>query len=175
MNDEHERGMKIRREVLGDEHVDAATKRVSELVEDAVSQGAKAVTGGEPDGKLFPPTVLTGVTPQMRIYYEESFGPVVPVIPVDGPDEAVKVANDTEYGLAAAVFGKHVPTAFDLARRIESGICHVNGATVHDEAQMPFGGVKASGFGRFGGKASIDEFTELRWITIQEGSRHYPI
>ena len=154
---------------------EAATQRVSELVEDAVSQGAEAVTGGKPDGKLFPPTVLTGVTPQMRIYYEESFGPVVPVIPVDGPEEAVKVANDTEYGLAAAVFGKHVPTALDLARRIESGICHVNGATVHDEAQMPFGGVKASGFGRFGGKAAIDEFTELRWITIQEGSRHYPI
>jgi len=154
---------------------DAATKRVSELVEDAVSQGAEVVTGGEADGKLFPPTVLKGVTPQMRIYYEESFGPVIPVIPVDGPDEAVKVANDTEYGLAAAVFGKHVPTALDIARQIESGICHVNGATVHDEAQMPFGGVKASGWGRFGGNAALEEFTELRWITIQEGSRHYPI
>ena len=68
-----------------------------------------------------------------------------------------------------------MPTALDLARRIESGICHVNGATVHDEPQMPFGGVKASGFGRFGGKAALDEFTELRWITIQQGSRHYPI
>jgi benzaldehyde dehydrogenase (NAD) len=154
---------------------DAATQRVAELVEEAVSKGAEAVTGGKPDGKLFPPTVLQGVTPEMRIYYEESFGPVVPVIPVDGPEEAVKVANDTEYGLSAAVFGKHVPTAFDLARRIESGICHVNGATIHDEAQMPFGGVKASGFGRFGGKAAIEEFTELRWITIQQGSRHYPI
>jgi len=154
---------------------DAATKRVSELVEDAVSQGAEVVTGGEADGKLFPPTVLKGVTPQMRIYYEESFGPVIPVIPVDGPDEAVKVANDTEYGLAAAVFGKHVPTALDIARQIESGICHVNGATVHDEAQMPFGGVKASGWGRFGGNAALEEFTELRWITIQQGSRHYPI
>jgi vanillin dehydrogenase len=154
---------------------EGALERVTELVEDATSQGAEAVTGGSPDGKLFPPTVLTGVTPQMRLYYEESFGPVVPVIPVDGPEEAVKVANDTEYGLAAAVFGKHVPTAYDVARQIESGICHVNGATVHDEAQMPFGGVKASGFGRFGGKAAIEEFTELRWITIQEGSRHYPI
>jgi benzaldehyde dehydrogenase (NAD) len=154
---------------------DAATERVAELIEEAVSKGAEAVTGGKPDGKLFPPTVLTGVTPEMRIYYEESFGPVAPVIPVDGPEEAVKVANDTEYGLAAAVFGKHVPTAFDLARQIESGICHINGATVHDEAQMPFGGVKASGFGRFGGKAAIEEFTELRWITIQQGSRHYPI
>jgi benzaldehyde dehydrogenase (NAD) len=85
------------------------------------------------------------------------------------------VANDTEYGLAAAVFAKHVPTALDLVRRIESGICHVNGSTVHDEAQMPFGGVKASGWGRFGGRAALEEFTELRWITVQQGSRQYPI
>ncbi len=154
---------------------EAALKRVTELIDDATSQGAEAVTGGKPDGKLYPPTVLKGVTPEMRLYYEESFGPVVPVIPVDGAEEAIKVANDTEYGLSAAVFGKHVPTALDVARQIESGICHVNGATVHDEAQMPFGGVKASGYGRFGGKAAIEEFTELRWITIQDGSRHYPI
>jgi vanillin dehydrogenase len=154
---------------------EAALKRVTELIEDATSQGAEAVTGGTAEGKLLPPTVLKGVTPKMRLYYEESFGPVVPVIPVDGPDEAVKVANDTEYGLAAAVFGSDVPTALDVARQIESGICHVNGATVHDEPQMPFGGVKASGWGRFGGNAAIEEFTELRWITIQQGSRHYPI
>jgi acyl-CoA reductase-like NAD-dependent aldehyde dehydrogenase len=152
-----------------------AVERVSGLVKDAVDQGAQVVTGGEADGALFPPTVLTGVTAQMKIYSEESFGPVVGLIEVDGADEAVRVANDTEYGLAAAVFGKHVPTALDVARRIESGICHVNGATVHDEPQMPFGGVKASGFGRFGGKAAIEEFTELRWITVQQGSREYPI
>jgi acyl-CoA reductase-like NAD-dependent aldehyde dehydrogenase len=153
----------------------AAVERVAGLVKDAVDQGAQVVTGGEPDGSLFPPTVLAGVTPQMKIYSEESFGPVVGLIDVDGADEAVRVANDTEYGLAAAVFGKHVPSALDVARRIESGICHVNGSTVHDEPQMPFGGVKASGFGRFGGKAAIEEFTELRWITVQEGRREYPI
>jgi vanillin dehydrogenase len=149
--------------------------RVGELVEDARSRGAQVVTGGEADGPFYKPTVLAGVTPEMRIYHEESFGPVVGIVRVDGPDEAVRVANDTEYGLAASVFGEDVPTALDLARQIESGICHVNGATVHDEPQMPFGGVKASGFGRFGGKAAIDEFTELRWITVQTGSRHYPI
>jgi vanillin dehydrogenase len=152
-----------------------AVERVAGLVEDAVSQGAEVVSGGEPDGPLFPPTVLRGVTREMRVYSEESFGPVVGIIGVDGPDEAVRVANDTEYGLAAAVFGKHVPTALDVARRIESGICHINGSTVHDEAQMPFGGVKASGWGRFGGAAAIEEFTELRWMTIQEGSRQYPL
>src|SRR5918999_5624053 len=153
----------------------AALERVAGLVDDAVQRGARVVTGGEAEGPCYRPTVLTGVTPEMRIYHEESFGPVVGLMSVDGPDEAVRVANDTEYGLAAAVFGGHLPTALDLAPRIESGICHVNGATVHDEPQMPFGGVKASGWGRFGGKAAIEEFTELRWITVQQGSRHYPI
>jgi vanillin dehydrogenase len=153
----------------------AALERVSGLVEDAVERGAEVVTGGEADGPCYRPTVLRGVTAEMRIYHEESFGPVVGIVSVDGPAEAVQVANDTEYGLAASVFGGHVPTALDLARQVESGICHVNGSTVHDEPQMPFGGVKASGWGRFGGKAAIDEFTELRWITVQHGSRHYPL
>jgi len=153
----------------------SAVARVAGLVRDAVDRGAQLVTGGEPDGPFFPATVLRGVTPEMRFYREESFGPVVGVIDVDGPDEAVRVANDTEYGLAAAVFGRDVPSALDLARRIESGICHVNGSTVHDEPQMPFGGVKASGWGRFGGKAALEEFTELRWLTVQEGSRPYPL
>jgi len=93
---------------------------------------------------------------------------------VTSVDEAVQLANDTEYGLSAAVFGRNLARALDVARRIESGICHVNGPTVHDEAQMPFGGVKGSGYGRFGGKAAIDQFTELRWITVQTGPRHYP-
>jgi vanillin dehydrogenase len=154
---------------------EAAVRRVSELVEDARGKGADVLAGGSADGMLYAPTVLAGVTPEMRIYAEESFGPVVTLVAVDGVDEAVRVANDTEYGLSAAVFGEDVPTALDLARQIESGICHVNSATVQDEAQMPFGGVKASGFGRFGGKAAIEEFTELRWITVQHGSRHYPI
>ena len=111
----------------------------------------------------------------MRVYTEETFGPVVSIIEVDSTDEAVAVANDTEYGLSAAVFGKDAAAALDVARRIKSGICHINGATVHDEPQMPFGGVGASGWGRFGSRAALEEFTELRWITIQSGSRHYPI
>jgi vanillin dehydrogenase len=153
----------------------AAVERVSALVNDAVSNGARALSGGEPSGPCFPPTVLTRVTPEMRVYYEESFGPVVTVVPVDGPDDAVRVANDSEYGLSAAVFSENVPAALELARRIESGICHINDTTVHDEPQMPFGGVKGSGWGRFGGRASLEEFTELRWITVQELARQYPI
>jgi acyl-CoA reductase-like NAD-dependent aldehyde dehydrogenase len=152
-----------------------AVARVSSLVEDAVSKGATALSGGEADGPCFPPTVLAGVTPEMRVYAEESFGPLLAVVAVDGPDEAVQVANDTEYGLSAAVFSENVPAALELAQRIESGICHINDTTVHDEPQMPFGGVKASGFGRFGGRAALEEFTELRWITVQELPRQYPI
>jgi acyl-CoA reductase-like NAD-dependent aldehyde dehydrogenase len=152
-----------------------AVARVSSLVEDAVSKGATALSGGEADGPCFPPTVLAGVTSEMRVYAEESFGPLLAVVAVDGPDEAVQVANDTEYGLAAAVFSENVSAALELAQRIESGICHINDTTVHDEPQMPFGGVKASGFGRFGGRAALEEFTELRWITVQELPRQYPI
>jgi acyl-CoA reductase-like NAD-dependent aldehyde dehydrogenase len=153
----------------------AALRRVSELVEDARARGARVLCGGEASGSCFPPTVVASVTAEMRLYHEESFGPVVAVVPVDGPEEAVRVANDTEYGLAAAVFSSDVAAALELAQRIESGICHINDTTVHDEPQMPFGGVKASGWGRFGGRAALEEFTELRWITVQQLPREYPI
>ena len=152
-----------------------AVDRIQGLIKDAVSKGARVVTGGRSEGTLMSATVLDHVTSAMRIYTEESFGPVVGIVRVDGVDEAVRVANDTEYGLSAAVFGRDIARAMDVAKRIESGICHINGPTVHDEAQMPFGGVKASGYGRFGGKAGIAEFTELRWITIETGPQHYPI
>jgi acyl-CoA reductase-like NAD-dependent aldehyde dehydrogenase len=154
---------------------DASRERLLELIADARDKGAEVLAGGDADGNLVTPTVLANVTPEMRIYSEESFGPVVAIVPVDGDDDAVRVANDTEYGLAAAVFGEDVDHALEIARRIESGICHVNASTVHDEPQMPFGGVKASGWGRFGGKAALEEFTELRWVSIQQTSRHYPI
>jgi vanillin dehydrogenase len=144
------------------------------LIDDALSKGAKLLCGGKADSTLMPATVLDHVTPKMRIYREETFGPVKCVVRVNGVDAAVDCANDNEYGLAAAVFGKDTARAIAVAQRIESGICHVNGPTVHDEAQMPFGGVKGSGMGRFGGKAGIAEFTELRWITVQTGERHYP-
>lgn len=152
-----------------------AMERVAALVEDAVSKGARVVAGGAAEGPAFQPTVLAGVTPEMRIYSEETFGPVVSIVPVEGVDEAVRVANDTEYGLASAVFSGDVDAAMEVARRLETGMCHVNDATVHDEPQMPFGGVKDSGWGRFGGSAALEEFTELRWITVQDEPRQYPI
>ncbi|WP_108501756.1 aldehyde dehydrogenase [Paracoccus indicus] len=156
--------------------VDAtAARRIQDLVKDALAKGAKMIAGGDHDGTLISAIALDHVTPAMRIYYEESFGPVVTIVRVSGIEEAVHVANDTEYGLSSAVFGRDTMRAMSVARRIEAGICHINGPTVFDEAQMPFGGTKASGYGRFGGQSAIQEFTETRWITIQDGPLHYPI
>ncbi len=155
--------------------VDQSTvDRCMELIDDAVKKGAKVVAGGKAEGTLMQATVVDHVTADMRIYHEESFGPVVCVIRASGTDELVRIANDTEYGLTASVYGHDVTRALDVAKRIESGICHINGPTVHDEAHIPFGGVKDSGYGRFGGQAGIAEFTELRQITIEQGGQHYP-
>jgi vanillin dehydrogenase len=154
---------------------EAAVTRVAEHVEDAVSKGAKLITGGEAHGRFFPPTVLMDVTPEMRVYSEESFGPVVAIVPVDDVEEAIRVANDTGYGLSAAVFSGDVDAAMEIAGRLETGICHINDTTVNDEPPMPFGGMKHSGWGRFGGRAALEEFTELRWITIQDSPRRYAI
>ena len=151
----------------------APAERMDVLIADAVGKGAKVIAGGKRNGTVVEATLLDHVKAEMKIYSEESFGPVKSIVRVKGVDEAVRVANDTEYGLSAAVFGRDIMRAMAVAKRIESGICHINGPTVADEAQMPFGGMKASGYGRFGGKAVIDEFTDLRWITV-EGPQHYP-
>ena len=160
--------------VLGSLVSPEAADRIDGLVKDAVAKGAKLVAGGQRKGTVMNATVLDRVTPAMRIYSEESFGPVVCIVRVRGVDEAVRVANETEYGLSSAVFGRDVMRALAVAKRIQSGMCHINGPTVHDEAQMPFGGTKASGYGRFGGRAVIDQFTELRWITIEDAKQPYP-
>lgn len=151
-----------------------AAERMEALIADAVAKGAVLVAGGGRSGAVVEATVLDHVRPGMRLYGEESFGPVKPVIRVADEDEAVRVANDSDYGLSAAVFSGDLRRAMRVAERIDSGICHINGPTVHDEPQMPFGGVKGSGYGRFGGRAAIPEFTDLRWITIEDPQQSYP-
>jgi acyl-CoA reductase-like NAD-dependent aldehyde dehydrogenase len=152
----------------------APAERMDALIKDAVAKGGKVVAGGKRTGTVVDATVIDNVTSSMRLYNEESFGPVKPIIRVKGVDEAVRVANDTEYGLSSAVFGADVMRAMAVAKRLHTGICHINGSTVNDEAQMPFGGIGGSGYGRFGGKAAIDEFTDLRWITIEDPKQQYP-
>jgi len=149
--------------------------KVNMLINDAISKGAVLLAGGTSEGVLMQATVLDNVTSEMKIYREESFGPVVAMIRAKDQADAIRIANDSEYGLSAAVFTKDSAKGFKIAEQIKSGICHVNGSTVHDEAQMPFGGVGSSGYGRFGGKAGIDQFTDIRWITMETEPGHFPI
>lgn len=153
--------------------LDAAAK-MDGLITDARDKGASVLAGGSRSGSVVEATLVDGVTPEMRMYAEESFGPVKPIIRVADDEEAIRVANDTPYGLSAAVYGSDINRALAVADRIESGIVHINGPTVADEAQMPFGGVKDSGYGRFGGKAGIDAFTTLRWVTIEDPHQGFP-
>jgi acyl-CoA reductase-like NAD-dependent aldehyde dehydrogenase len=148
---------------------------VRALIYDALANGAEQLAGGAPDGVMMPAHVIDRVTPAMKLFREESFGPVVGITRARDEAHAVELANDTEYGLSAAVFTRDIARGLQVAKAIKSGICHINGPTVHDEAQMPFGGTKSSGYGRFGGKAGIDAFTELRWITIETKPGNYPI
>ncbi|RJL01146.1 aldehyde dehydrogenase family protein, partial [Paracoccus aestuarii] len=160
--------------VLGALATPDAAGRMDDIIADATAKGGRVIAGGGRDGAVVEATLIDHVTPDMTVYAEESFGPVKPIIRVADDDEAVRVANDTPYGLSAAVYGGDLTRAMRVADRIDSGICHINGPTVGDEAQMPFGGVKDSGYGRFGGTAAIDAFTWLRWVTIEDPHQHYP-
>ena len=159
------------------------SKRQRDRVESFVTRAAEhkhmeITTGGKISGErgfFYAPTVVAGATQDDEIVRREVFGPVVSVTRFTNPDDAVAWANDSDYGLSAAVFTRDTARGLRVAKQIKSGICHVNGPTVHDEAQMPFGGVKASGYGRFGGRAGIDSFTELRWVTIETQPGQYAI
>ncbi|HEX3424350.1 MAG TPA: aldehyde dehydrogenase [Sphingomicrobium sp.] len=153
---------------VGDQVDEESQTRVRSMIDEALALGARTIAAG-------PATVLDKLTPSMRLYSDESFGPVVGIVRVADEDEAVRVANDSDFGLSAAVFTRDSARGLAVARRIRSGICHINGPTVHDEPQMPFGGVGASGYGRFGGKSGIEAFTETRWITISGEPGHFPI
>lgn len=143
----------------------AAAERLSLLISDAVSKGAVLVGGGGIRSTFVEPTLLDGVEVDTRLYHEEVFGPILSITRVTDENEAITVANDSEYGLSSAVFSANETRALEVANQLHSGICHINRSTVGDNPHAPFGGVKASGYGRFGGRWSVHEFTELRWIT----------
>src|SRR4029077_11183080 len=153
-------------------------QRISALVKDAAAQGATLLTGdgaiGGPNRTLIRPVVLTDVRPDMDIYAAEIFGPAVVIHPVGSAQAAIDLANDTEYGLTGGVISQDLSAALDVVSRVRSGIIHINDQGIADEPMAPFGGVKNSGYGKFGGTAGIASFTEQRWVTIQPGRPTYP-
>ena len=153
---------------------DAQINKIDAHVQDAVAKGAKLVTGGTYQDRLYQPTLLTDITPDMKIYYEETFGPVASVITVENAEEALKVANDTTYGLSAGVITKDLEKALFLGEGLEAGMVHVNDGSIDADACCPFGGCKGSGHGREGGRYSVEELTEIKWLTIQKNKRQLP-
>jgi aldehyde dehydrogenase (NAD+) len=151
-----------------------AVEKVHAHVEEAVAGGANLVTGGQHDNLVYHPTVVTDVKSDMRLFREQTFGPVAPIVVVSDPEEALAVANDSDYGLSAGILTGDFTKALDMALRLETGMVHIGDQTVNDEPQAPFGGVKGSGYGRFGGQSALDEFTELRWINVQREPRTFP-
>lgn len=160
--------------VIGPLINDRQVERVRGQIEDAVARGGRVVVGGGVRGRFVEPTIIADVTPEMRLYREETFGPVVPVIPFRSDEEAIAIANDSEYGLSSGVISRDEERALAIARRLETGMCHINCSPVNDEPHVPFGGVKASGIGRHGGRWATETFTETRWITLERGGRAYP-
>jgi acyl-CoA reductase-like NAD-dependent aldehyde dehydrogenase len=150
-------------------------ERVSKLIADAAAKGARLLTGDGaihgPNGTLVSPVVLTDVSTEMDIFASEIFGPATVIHPVASTEAAIRLANDTEYGLTGGVISRDLGAALDVASRVRSGIVHINDQGIGDEPMAPFGGVKDSGYGKFGGTAGIESFTELRWVTIQHNGR----
>ena len=163
-----------RETVIGPLINDEAVRKVDGHVKDAVSKGARLLTGGTYEGRVYRPTVLADVRKDMQVYFEETFGPVAPIIAVKDVKEALEVANDTLYGLSAGVVTQDLENAIYLAEGLDAGMVHVNDSSIDAEASVPFGGIKASGQGREGGHYSLESMTDVKWVTIQKTKRAYP-
>jgi len=147
---------------------------IAERIESSKASGARVLCGGTYEGNYFQPTVIADVTSSMPVFQEELFGPVASVIKAKDGNDAIRLANSTRYGLTSAVITNDLQFAMRCALELESGSVHINGSTVHDEPHGPFSGVKDSGMGREGGQWSMDDLTQLKWVTIQQGEAHYP-
>lgn len=153
---------------------DKQLKNILDLIEDAKQKGAKVLTGGGNNGRYIEPTVLANIDESMAIFQQETFGPVTQIFRVKNDNEAIDLANNSEYGLSCGIITKDEQKGIEIARQLEIGMCHINCCSVNDEPHIPFGGMKNSGIGRHGGQASINTFTKTRWFTIEKGGRPYP-
>jgi acyl-CoA reductase-like NAD-dependent aldehyde dehydrogenase len=160
--------------VIGPMISQGSLQRINQMLDDATGKGAEIVAGGLGTSALMSATLVDKVNSSMDIYDEETFGPVTTVVRVKGAEQALQVANDTAYGLSSAIFSRDVTRALELASRLDAGCVHINGATVQNEPQAPYGGMKNSGYGRFDGIAVIDEFTEVKWVTVEPSDQLYP-
>jgi benzaldehyde dehydrogenase (NAD) len=149
--------------------------RVDDIVRRSVDGGARLVVGGTHEGLFYRPTVLADVTTGLPAWTDEVFGPVAPVVAFDTDEEALALANDSEYGLAGAVYSRSISRGLALAQRMKAGMVHVNDQTINDEAVIPFGGMGASGNGsRYGGEANLDTFTDWQWVTVRDEPKSFP-
>ena len=146
----------------------------AQQIQKGIDDGAKPVLRGTIDGNLASPTVFADVRPDMWIAQNEIFGPAVCVMPFDSPDDAIRIANDSAFGLSGAIHTRDVERGAELAKEIDSGMIHINDGTINDEPLVAFGGEKASGFGRLNGQWALEEFTTLKWVSVQHTPRHYP-
>ena len=160
--------------VIGPLINDRQLENVKSQLEDALEKGAKIALGGNVKGRFVEPTILTSVNSTMKIWHDETFGPVVVVVPFQTDAEAIAMNNDTEYGLSSGIITANEYRAMEIAQKLQTGMCHVNCATINDEAHAPFGGAKASGLGRYGGRWSFENFSETRWITMDRGQKPFP-
>ena len=148
--------------------------KIKSQLDDAISKGAKIELGGKIEGRFIEPTILTNISSDMKIYDEETFGPIVIILPFRNDEEAINLANDSQYGLSSGVFTNNEERGFNIANSLETGMCHVNCSSINDEPHIPFGGSKSSGLGRHGGRWSTETFTETRWVTLDRGKRPFP-
>jgi acyl-CoA reductase-like NAD-dependent aldehyde dehydrogenase len=160
--------------IIGPLITEDAVATVKGRVDDVVEKGAKVLAGGDADGPVYQATLLTDIPENSEFARIETFGPVASIEVAQSADEAIERANNTTYGLSAGIITSDADRGLALAQKIEAGIVHVNDQPVADEPQMPFGGVKDSGFGRFGGSAAINEFTDLHWVTVKSGPHPFP-
>jgi len=160
--------------VLGPLITAKQAQNLNDVVDQAIADGARPILRGEVNGGLFDPVVLLDVTPDMDVAQRELFGPVVSLIPFKDDDEAVEIANNTQFGLSGAVHTRNLDRGLELAKRVQTGMIHVNDCTIHDEPIVAFGGEKQSGLGRLNGSWSLDEFTTMKWVSVNHGRRQFP-